>query len=382
MLAAAAVVWATLAPATVTAQTSATITGEVRSADGAAIPGAEVTVASETLQRQVATDADGGYRLPALPAGTYEVRASADGFAPAVRSGFELLLNSRVELDFELEVGTVEDEVTVTGAPVLLDTQSSDTGGVVTPLQIATLPVNGRDYLDLMQLVPGVQVNREKDKGSDEAVPVLGERAGNAVYLIDGMPNRDEFGSGAASQFTQDSIQEFEVLTGGFKAEFGHGSGGVVNVVTKGGGNQWRGAVVGFVRDDGMDSSNSLEEMAETPSLSRDNFALNLGGPLVGDRAFIFASAEQIDEERELNFAFPPATPAVLRDFENSFDFPATTDEDRYFLKLTEQVGDRHRLDQQISVSDSQVNDFLPLSAAANLPSTRKTSGVNGPCWG
>lgn len=370
-LAVAAVAWAALAAAPATAQTSATITGEVRSADGAAIPGAEVTVAGESLRRQVATDADGRYRLPALPAGTYEVRAAADGFAPAVRSGFALLLNSRVALDFELEVGTVEDEVTVTGAPALLDTQSSDTGGVVTPLQIATLPVNGRDYLDLMQLVPGVQVNREKDKGSDEAVPVLGERAGNAVYLLDGMPNRDEFGSGAASQFTQDSIQEFEVLTGGFKAEFGHGSGGVVNVVTKGGGSQWRGAAVGFVRDDGMDSSNSLEAMAETPSLSRENVALNLGGPLVADRAFIFASAERIDEERELNFAFPPATPAVLRDFENSFDFPATTEENRYFLKVTEQIGDRHRLDQQLSVSDGEVGDFLPLSAAASLPSTR-----------
>ncbi len=356
--------------APLSAQTRSSVTGRIVSTDGAPIPGAVVTATSDSLTRESVTDQDGRYRLPSLPAGTYEISASADGFQKQVRTDFELLLNVTVSLDFELGLGSVEDIVTVTAAPPLLDTTSADTGSIVTPGQIETLPVNGRDYLDLMQLVPGVQLNREKDQGSDEAAPVLGERAGNAVFLIDGMPNRDEFGSGVASQYTQDTIQEFEVITGGFKAEFGHGSGGVINVVTKGGSNAVRGRVLAFVRDDSLDSSNALDG-SDTPELSRENFAFTLGGPIVRDKFFAFGSAELIDESRELNFSFPPATPDVLRDFERGFDFPNETEETRLFLKLSQQVGDNHSFDQQLSYNDAEISDFLPLSMGGSLPSTR-----------
>ena len=107
----------------------------------------------------------------------------------------------------------------------------------------------------------------------------------NAIYLLDGMPNRNEFGSGAAAQFNQDTIQEFEVITGGFKAEFGHGSGGVVNVLTKSGGNQLKGLGLVFLRDDSLDSSNSLDN-SDVPNLERQNFGVNLGGALVRDKVF------------------------------------------------------------------------------------------------
>ena len=353
------------------AQTSSSITGSVQSQDGQALPGAEVIAESASFSRSAVSDTDGRYRLPALPAGTYTITVTADGFATSVRRDLELLLNSDVTVDFNLEVGTVNDVVTVTGSPALLDVSSSDTGSVVTPRQIETLPVNGRDYLDLMQLVPGVQISREKDQGSDEAAPILGERAGNAIFLIDGMPNRDEFGSGVASQYTQDTIQEFEVITGGFKAEFGHGSGGVINVVTKGGTNQFRGMALGFFRDDSLDSSNSLDPDTPDPELSRENFAFTLGGPVVQDKVFAFGSAEIIDEDRVLNFSFPPATPDSLRTFEAGFDEPNVTEEDRYFLKFNEQVGDRHSFDQQISYNEATISDFLPLSMGDSLPSAR-----------
>lgn len=352
-------------------QTLSSVSGNVVSEDGSGIPGATVTATSDSLSRTAIADADGGYRLLALPAGTYEISAGADGFKTSLRTDFELLLNVDVSVDFELAVGSIEEIVTVSAEPPLLETSSSDTGTIVSPAQIETLPVNGRDYLDLMQLVPGVQLNREKDQGSDEAAPILGERAGNAVFLIDGMPNRDEFGSGVASQYTQDAIQEFEVITGGFKAEFGHGSGGVVNVITKGGSNQVRGRVLGFFRDDSLDSSNALDG-SDTPELSRDNFAFTLGGPIVRDRFFAFGSAETIDESRELNFSFPPATPQVLREFESSFDQPNETDENRFFVKLTQQVSDNHSFDQQASYNDAEVADFLPLSAGGSLPSRRE----------
>ena len=366
------------------AQTSSSISGTVKSSDGQPLPGATVTVVGQTLTRDTVTNANGRYRIPALPAEDYDITVSVDGFSTESLPDFHLPINSNRVLDFNMKVGEITETVTVSAEFVpLLDTTTSDTGSIVTPDQIETLPVNGRDYLDLMQLVPGVQLNREKDRGSDEAAPILGERAGNAIFLLDGMPNRDEFGSGVGSQFNQDAIQEFEVITGGFKAEYGHGSGGVINALTKSGTNEVHGLALAFVRNDSLDSSNSLEEgNNDAPDLSRENFAFNMGGPIVKDSVFVFGSAELIDEDRELDFAFPAATPAALRQFERQFDLPNTTKENRYFLKFTEHLGPSHSFHQQISYNDAEIGDFLPLSAAGSLPSTRNDSDLDRTMFG
>lgn len=362
-----------LAGAPGTAQTSSTISGVVRSPDGLPVPGAEVIAEGNGMSRRTTTDAGGRYRLPALMAGAYTLTVRAEGFATEVLSDLRVALDSDLELDLDMRLGSVEETITVSTAPPLLETTTSETGAVVSPEQIETLPVNGRDYLDLMQLVPGVSINREKDEGSDEAVPILGERAGNAIYLVDGMPNGNEFGGGVGAQFNQDTIQEFEVITGGFKAEFGHGSGGVINVLTKRGGNDLEGLVQTFLRDGSLDSDNSLDRSG-APDLSRRNYAIDFGGALVRDRLFAFGSAERIDEERELNFSIPRGTPQVVVDFERSFDLPATTEVNRLFFKLSEQIGDQHTVSQLVSYNDADVTDFLPLSQARSLPSTRNDS--------
>jgi hypothetical protein len=354
------------------AQTTSTIEGRVTDASGNGLPGVAVVAESAALRRTTVTGAGGAYRLPALPAGTYTVRASVEGFTTLESTDLAVDLNRTVSLDFQLEVGSLDETLTVVAEAPLIATDSSSTGAIVTPAQIESLPVNGRNYLDLLQLVPGVTVNRAADEGSDSATPILGERAGNSIYLVDGMPNRDEFGGGAATQFSQDTIFEFEVITDGYKAEFGHGSGGVINVVTKSGSNEWRGLGFVYARDDSLDASNSLEDGQDAPQLERQNFGLAAGGPLVRDKVFLFASGERIEEDRQLNFAFPPATPALIRGFENSFDDPTRDRQTRLFAKLDEQVG-AHRLSQQISYTDGELSDFLPLSQAASLPSTRRS---------
>ncbi|HVS63778.1 MAG TPA: TonB-dependent receptor [Thermoanaerobaculia bacterium] len=353
------------------AQTTSTLEGRITDPEGDALPGASVVAEGAAVRRTTTSDASGDYRIPALPPGTYTVTISAEGFSTMSRTDLEIALNRTVTLDAELAIGSIEETVTVTAEPALIETRSSSTGTVVTPAEIENLPVNGRNYLDLLQLVPGVTVNRAADEGSDSATPILGERAGNSIYLVDGMPNRDEFGGGAAVQFNQDTIFEFEVITDGYKAEFGHGSGGVINVVTKSGTNEWRGLGFVYARDDSLDSSNSLDEDQDAPELERQNFGLNVGGPLADD-VFFFASGERIDEDRQLNFSFPPATPALIRDFERSFDDPTRDEQTRLFVKLDEQIGDAHRLTQQVSYTDGELGDFLPLSSAASLPSTRR----------
>ena len=166
-------------PAAAAAQTTtATLEGTVTDASGAVIPGASVGVIGVTLaaERTAITDARGVYRLTALPAGTYTVTVTAAGLATTAAS-LELTLNRVVTFDVMLQVGGVQE--TVAESTPALDASTSATATTITPREITELPVNGRNYLDLLQLVPGVAINRQADPNGDHANPVLGERSGN-----------------------------------------------------------------------------------------------------------------------------------------------------------------------------------------------------------
>src|SRR5579885_1765977 len=217
-------------------QTTSTIAGSVRDKQGLAVAGEKVRAIRAALEidRSATSGADGEYQITALPPGNYEIRAEKDGFQAEAFKAIELTLNRTLTFDITLQVGSVSQTVEVNSAIPLVDPTVSSTGRTITPRQIEDMPINGRNYLDLLQLVPGVALNRQADPSGDNATPILGERGGNTLYLIDGMPNRDNFNGGPSAQFNQDSIMEFQVVTGGYKAEFGHASGGVVNVVTRG----------------------------------------------------------------------------------------------------------------------------------------------------
>jgi outer membrane receptor protein involved in Fe transport len=347
------------------------------------ISGAEVKVSGTTLasERSAMSDAEGFYRLTALPAGTYTLTVSQKGFAPRT-SRIELTLNRVVTFDVQLQVGNAVGEVVDVRSDELplLEPNTSATGTTITPRQISELPVNGRDYLDLLQLVPGVSINRQADPGSDEATPVLGERSGNNNYLIDGLPNKDTVNGGAAAQFNQETISEFQVLTTGYKAEFGQASGAVVNVITKSGGNSFHGVASLFHRNDAFDSSNSLDPTrTDAPTLRRFDYSLALGGPVIKDKVFFFGSSERITEKRQLDFLFPSTgnsqVDQLLQDQESRFDNPSRIFETRNFLKFNEQLG-RHQLTQQVNYTNRVVREFLPLSMSGSLPSTRDDSGA------
>src|SRR5205823_2283987 len=237
--------------------------------------------------------------------------------------------------DVELAVSPVQIEITVSALLPLVEAGASSSGATILPHQIEQMPINGRNYLDLMQLVPGVAVNRRVDAGTDAAVPILGERGGNAVFLIDGMPNRNGVDGGPAAPFDQDSILEFQVLTAGYKAEFGHGSGGVVNVVTKSGTAQWHGRFSFFHRNSVLDASDVPGK--NTPFLLRWDPSANLGGKLLKGRVFFFGSVERIMESRQLNFKFPAGIPNFLQARERAFDKRSQLFQTRGFVRLDEQ---------------------------------------------
>jgi outer membrane receptor protein involved in Fe transport len=356
------------------AQTTSTIEGTVKDKQGATIAGARVQVvgAELAIDKSATTEADGEYRVTALPPGNYEVRAEKDGFQSEVFRGLEVTLNRTLTFDITLQVGSVNQSVEVSSATPLVDTTISSTGTTITPQQIEDMPINGRNYLDLLQLVPGVAVNRQNDPSGDAATPILGERGGNTLYLIDGMPNRDNFNGGPSAQFNQDSILEFQVLTSGYKAEFGHASGGVVNVVTRGGTNDWHGGVSTFYRSSVFDSNDVPNTSKGAPFLNRWDPTVYVGGPVVKDKVFFFGSAERILESRDLNFVFNPNLPATLVAFETPFNKHSLTYDTRARGRLDENWGS-HRITEQVNYTNTHITDFLPLtSAPLNLPDTRQ----------
>src|SRR5262245_34597426 len=354
--------------ATAAAQTTtATIEGTVRDASGAVIQGAEVTASGDLLgaERRTTSDARGVYRLTALPAGTYTIVVTASGLATTAAT-IEVTLNRLVTFDVTMQVGGVQETISV--STPALDVSTSATATTITPRQITDFPVNGRNYLDLMQLVPGVAINRQVSPSSDNANPVLGERSGNNNFFIDGQPNKDSVNGGAAAQFNQETIAEFQVLTTSYKAEFGQATGAIVNVITKSGANDYHGVGSFFHRNNAFDASNSLDPArTEAPFLLRWDYSIALGGRIIKDKVFFFGSSERITETRRLDFVFPPATPQIIRDFEAGFNNPTRSFETRNFLKFDEQLS-RHHLVQQMNYTNSVIRYFLPLSEASNLP--------------
>src|SRR5258708_3959867 len=197
-----------------------------------------------------------------------------------------------------------------------------------------------------MQLVPGVAINRQSDINSDNATPVLAERANNTGFLIDGLSNQNELNGGHADQFNQDTIAEFQGITTGYKAEFGHASGGVVNVITKSGSNDLHGLASVYHRNSAFDSAD-IPGTSNVPYVLRWDYDLAGGGAMVRDKAFWFGSVEDIHENRQLNFVPPANTPQFLINNEEIYNEP----------------------------TNAHINSSNPLSAYTALPSTRTNLG-------
>ncbi|PYS99771.1 MAG: hypothetical protein DMF63_09710 [Acidobacteria bacterium] len=359
--------------------TTSTIEGTITDPNGAVLAGATVKVSGTTLaiERTVTTDAAGLYRIIALPAGTYTLTVSQTGFS-AYTSNIELTVNRAARFDIQMQVGNIVGDVNITDELPLLEPDASSTGTTVMPRQIQDFPVNGREYLDLLQLVPGVAVNRQTPTG-DNANPVLGERSGNNNFLIDGQPNKDNVNGGAAAQFNQETIAEFQVLTSGFKAEFGQASGAVVNVITKSGGNSFHGVGSFFHRNEALDSVNSLESTVTDPlHLRRFDYSIAGGGPIWKDKIFFFGSSERITEDRVIDFKYPnlgttPGAITVLNLItaqETPLNIPQKTRATRNFFKLNEHIGERHQLVQEFNYTNEFVRGF-----GAGLPSSRTSTG-------
>ncbi len=295
------------------AQVTGSIAGTIRDASGAVLPGATVTVKGPALQRESATattTAEGTYRIPLVPPGVYEVTVELAGFTTQTRKNIEVAINQLSTVDVTLALGGVTESVQVSAEVPVVEIARSDVTNRVTQTTIDALPLNGRNFTDLIALVPGARNDPAlQQSGSRATVEIFGERAGAASYLVDGGENNDPVSGGPLLRFTQDAIKEFEVITTGYEAEFGRAQGGIVNIVTRAGTNNVDGRGFLFVRNNKVDSSNIPDPTPlpanyvkpEPPKLERYQWGATLGGPIQKDRAFFFGSFEKLNETRGVN---------------------------------------------------------------------------------
>lgn len=301
------------AAAVARAQTSTvgSISGTVRDPSGAAVAKADVTITEETTgqTRTVRTDEDGFYSAQSLPVGRYSVSAAPQGFKKTVASGVELHVADRLVVDLTLQVGLDSETVTVTGAAQLVETESGKVSSLVTEKQVTELPLNGRNYAALVTLVPGLSAPNEggafatRGTGLDSHVDVSvnGNQSNANMWTVDGVNNMDVGSNATLLVFPSiDSIAEFRVERNSFSAEYGQAQGAVINLVTKGGGNDFHGSLFEFFRNDKLNANDFFSNRAgiPRPPLRYNNFGGNFNGPIWKDRIFFFWSEEWRRERR------------------------------------------------------------------------------------
>lgn len=288
--------------------TTGSISGSTTDESRAVLPGVAIEVSNpETgATRTLVTDAEGRFRVLNLPPGLYRLTAELAGFAKVVRADISVAIGADVTQNIQMKVGGVSESVTVSGENTTLDLSTAVVGGVVTTKQIAELPLNGRSFMQLATLQPGVSVSRstERDFGGGfggTQVSIAGARPEQTGYLMDGT-NIADIGDKAPSSVAGvllgvDTVQEFSVQTHGYSAEFGRAAGGVISAVTKSGTNTFRGSAFEFHRNSKLDEKNYFDEGNEPPRFLRNQFGGTLGGPIVKNRLFFFGSYEGLDEE-------------------------------------------------------------------------------------
>jgi hypothetical protein len=333
------------------AQTTGTIRGTVVDAQGGVLPGVTVTARSPALVRGSATgvtDEGGAFRLAGLQPGVYEVVLELAGFTPQRLSAVSLGLEQEIVLQVTMQVAAIAEAVEVRAAPPLIEATRSGMRERIEPETIENIPLNGRQFLDLVQLVPGA-APRPPDVEEGFGATVLGGRSTTNGFLIDGMQNRDNFTGGFKEFFVQDAIQEFNVNIAGFQPEYGLASGAVVNIITRSGTNDLRGVGFAFGRHDAFDSSNV--EGQESPRLRRSNIGGTLGGPIRRDQTWYFYAVENLHETRGINLDLSQV-PEIIRSgfatpsFEGQepFDAQPITRRLTQFGKVNHRINERHQI--------------------------------------
>lgn len=382
---------------------AATISGMIRDQSGAVLPGAAIQVANQQTGRvrNVVTDTEGRYRVPALEVGTYDVQASLAGFKTALQKGVVLTVASEAVVDLALEVGQVAESLTVTAEVPAVQTTSAQLSGLVGDKEIRDLPLNGRSFEQLALLQPGVVLFTNQSQtitgrvqhGAGGKLAMGGTSSFFTSYLLDGAQIYDHtsvsLGSTAGDNLGVDGILEFRVLTHNYSAEYGRTAGGVVSAVTRSGTNQFHGSAFEFLRNNALDAREFFDPEGTNP-FRRNQYGATLGGPIVRDRTFFFGNYEALRSRKtDTNVSTIPTAAAregilpgpsgprnvvvapAIKPYLNLWPLPngrvfpdgsaqlfwtfkEPTDEDYFMVRIDHQFSDRHFLTGRLTFNNAE----------------------------
>ena len=307
------------------AQQQGSISGKVLDPDGLALPGATVTVTEQNtgFNRMVVTAQTGAYSIAPLTPGTYTLAVEMPGFGSVKRTDLVLTAGMEMVLDLKTQLAGVQEQVTVTGQSPLVERTSNKIGGTLSRKEIEEVPSNFRNFTALTQLIPGMTPNPAASTFEGGQVVANGTPSQQNVYLIDGMYNNDDRLGG--SQGTQvrvvlDNIEEYQVLSNQFSAEYGGGAGAIINMVTRGGTNNYNGRAYTYFRDDAFNArGHFLPPTSEKPDERTLQAGFGLGGPIIKDRAHFYFTVEKDNEDIAGQKRFPAAAAPLAKDMIGAF---------------------------------------------------------------
>jgi hypothetical protein len=307
----------------------ASVSGRVTDPQGAVVPGALVSARqTETnLTTEAVTDGAGRFRFTHLKVGSYELKVHIEGFADLTRA-LRVTAGSAFDLPLTLAVAGVDTSVTVNGDATVLDTARSQIAGTVPQIEIQSLPMNGRNFLDLALLIPGVsptnigttQLFAETSAVPGQGISIASQRNLSNNFIVDGLSANDDAAGLTGMPYGVDAVEQFQVVTSGGQAELGRALGGYINVVTKSGTNAFRGTVYDFIRGDSVNAANALSG-TKLP-MNQQQYGGSVGGPLVRDRTFYFTNVEQRLLDQSGLVTIQPANVEIINARLNATGYP------------------------------------------------------------
>ncbi|MEO5857926.1 MAG: TonB-dependent receptor [Pyrinomonadaceae bacterium] len=362
------------------------ITGTVTDPNGAVIPNATVVARNidTNAKRTVTSNGEGFYSIPQLPVGTYEITISVQSFKEQSFPNVVVSVGQIAAIDAQLVVtgGSYQiDEYF--GITPLVDRESSDVDTVIGTREIENLPLNGRNYLELALLTPGnaPAPNFDPTKANTVLISSAGQMGRGSNVMLDGTDNNDDMVGGSLINVSQDAVQEFQVTTNRFSAEYGRSGSSIINVVTKSGTNSVRGGFSFFARDDALQGLPATYDRSQlAPPFDRQQYAFTLGGPIVKDKLFAFGAFEYRDQDgATLVGQRDVPTRTIVREFfqapsrdfllNTRFDYAATQNDSLKFRYSFEDLKDRNssKLDRALgsaSYTQDLTNRFHAGSAS------------------
>lgn len=279
--------------------------GRVLDAQNAVLPGVTVVARNEAtgMFREVVSGDDGSFFMSALTPGMYEMSAQLSGFKKYQRKALRVEVGKTLSVDVQLEVGAIEQQVTVTAESPLVDTTTKQLGGTVPTQELQDMPSLNRNFTSYLSLLPGITSTISVDSFGADSIRVNGQATQNSNYMLDGAGNNDNFNNGnggAQARTPVEAVQEFQLLTSNFDAEFGSTSGGVVNAVSKQGTNDLHGTAFFFNQNQSMTSLDYFAKQRglTKPEARQRQWGGNLGGPIVRNKLHYFVNLERIDQNR------------------------------------------------------------------------------------